>query len=118
MPTESAGCQTPLYVLERMLRDTDAWPAFLELTRGESGNEVSERDDSGRYKPKCDDITQWDSPPATIPIVSDRKPATGTSTSYLLRQLDRGRKVRGGEPIPARREPHDPRDRYNRQSRI
>jgi hypothetical protein len=32
-----AGCETPLHVLERLLRDTDAWEAFLELTRGNPG---------------------------------------------------------------------------------
>jgi hypothetical protein len=30
-----AGCQSKIELVERMLRDTPAWEAFLELTRGE-----------------------------------------------------------------------------------
>ncbi len=100
-----AGCQTQLHVLERMVRDTDAWPVFLRLTRAEPGGlrENQPRDEAGLFgSRKCDIVTLAATEPATIPISGVRKPATGNSTSYLLRQLERGRKVRGGEPIPAR----------------
>jgi hypothetical protein len=32
-----SGCQTPVETIERILKGTEAWEAFLELTRGERG---------------------------------------------------------------------------------
>lgn len=90
-------------MLERLVRDTDAWPVFLDLTRGERGNPEHEdqpRTETGRFESrKYDEITLTDGPPATIPIPANRKPPTGTSTSYVLRQLDRGKRLKSGEML-------------------
>lgn len=99
------GCQTPIHVLERMVRDTDAWPVFLELTRGQPGNPAhgeQPRTEAGKFEGrKCDIVTLTEEPPATIPIPAGRKPPTGNSTSYVLRQLENGRRLKSGEVLPA-----------------
>jgi hypothetical protein len=90
-----AGCQTPLYILERLLHGTDAWETLQALTRGEPGaqpGDVRNPDGLGGWTGKtqgelinCDNIivnqVSEPSPP----------PPTGTSVSYSLRRLSRQR---------------------------
>jgi hypothetical protein len=87
-----AGCGTPLYVLERLLRDTDAWLVFLELTRGEPGAPEGNQNNtsgvnqySGEERTNCDNITVC--PPADPAA----PPPTGTSVAYTVRRLSRER---------------------------
>lgn len=75
-----AGCQTPLYILERLLRGTDGWEALLELTRGEPGNPTGVNQYTEEQTGNCDNITDSSSPPPT-----------GTSVSYAVRRLSRER---------------------------
>jgi hypothetical protein len=76
-----SGCQTPLYVLERMLRETDAWESFLELTRGTPGNPTGANQYNGG---KYDSIILSSVEPS-------KKPPCGTSVSYALRRLSKNR---------------------------
>lgn len=113
-PRSEGGCHTPIYVLERMLRPAEnekpidpvrsaAWAAFLKLTRGESGAPEGNRNAVRiEAETKYHDVILCPEPPATIPITANRKPPCGNSTSYVLRQLERGRKLKTGEVIPAR----------------
>lgn len=81
------GCETPLYVLERMLRGTEAWDTFLELTRGERGAPEGNRNAAKEEETNCDSITVChDADPAPT-----KPPPTGTSVSYALRRLSRER---------------------------
>lgn len=96
------GCQTPIHVLERMVRDTDAWPVFLELTRGEPGGANNPQGNNQWNEVKYHDVILDQEPPATIPIPASRKPPCGNSTSYVLRQLENGRRLKSGEVLPAR----------------
>ena len=70
-------------MLERVLRGSDAWETFLELTRGERGGVNNPHGRAGKPEPEINrDIITVDSPPP---------PATGTSVSYALRRLKRER---------------------------
>lgn len=78
-----AGCQTPLHLLERMLRGTDAWEIFLELTRGDPGAPIGNQNSAGQdQETNRDDITVCQ-PPRDY----SREAPTGTSVSYALRRL-------------------------------
>jgi hypothetical protein len=90
--------QTPLYVLERLLRGTDAWEALAELTRGEPGG-ANNLEGNNQYTEKevnCDNVTVDLSPDPAPP------PPTGNSVSYALRCLKKKRpdlyeRVKDGE---------------------
>jgi hypothetical protein len=95
------GCETPIYVLERVLRGTDAWLRFVDLTRGEPGGDNNPYGrlgkPEGEEEIKCDIITL--DYPDTSPAP---KPPTGTSVSYAVRRLKRERpdllvRVQSGE---------------------
>ena len=106
------GCETPIHVLEQALRGTDAWEVFLRLTRGAPGNPTG----ANQYTQGIRDIvTDSTEAPATIPISPEvprprqrdysREAATGNSTSYTLRRLERSapellERVRTGELTP------------------
>lgn len=105
------GCQASIPLLERMLRETEAWEDFERLTRGEVGNK-GPKDESGRFtQPNRDKVPEWTETPSTVPLSQglprtrvrdyDREAPTGNSTSYAIRQLERGRKI-DGEKLPPR----------------
>jgi hypothetical protein len=103
------GCETPLVVLERALRGTKAWEAFLELTRGERGaNPGDVRNPEGLGGPNGkmrdevinrDNVTvnhNGDDSATTLPISPppakpkrdySREAPTGNSVSYAMRRL-------------------------------
>jgi hypothetical protein len=90
------GCQTPIHVVRRMVKDTEAEETFERLIRGRPGNPTG----ANQYTSgKCDKITHSSDAPATIPLSPDvprpqrlrdpaRAPETGTSVSYTLRRLE------------------------------
>src|SRR5215475_6065204 len=80
-----AGCQTPLHVVEHLLRDTEAWETWLKLTRGEPGG-ANNPEGRNQHTPKednCDNII------VDLPV--SNPPPTGTSVSYAVRRLSRER---------------------------
>ena len=89
-----AGCDTPLYVLERALHGTDAILAFNELTRGRPGNPTGANQHTSG---KCDNVTLSNPAADVIPFLVSRagetkpdpnpKPPTGNSVSYAIRRL-------------------------------
>lgn len=110
------GCETPIHVLERILRDTDVWEAFQGLIRGERGAPEGHaaypprNAESGQFSKSInrdiitvnggpsDVIASLPSQPVArgeVPPVPGPKPArdysreapTGTSVSYGLRRL-------------------------------
>lgn len=107
------GCETPIHVLERLIRDTPAWEPYLRLTRGKPG---------GSNNPAG--WNQWDEvnrnivtvdQPATIPLSPEvprptrvrnyhRESKQGNSVSYTLRRLesrpDLLEKVKAGDISP------------------
>jgi hypothetical protein len=98
-PRAQGGCQTPLYLLERLLRGTDAWGVFLDLTRGEPGGD---NNPEGRNQYAREEEVKCDSIILDLPSGSSEKPPTGTSVSYARRRLKRERpdlleKVEAGE---------------------
>lgn len=103
------GCDCPIEIVERALRDTDAWEGFLELIRGEPGATKGEvRNPHGRGGKPQEEINRDiltvnfpdpDDSPATIPLPAPkpkrkrdykREAPTGTSLTYLLRRLEKG----------------------------
>lgn len=101
-----AGCQTPLDVIERAIRGSDAWELYLEAIRGEPGAPeghpvYSGRDESGQFTSTINrDIVTvngapTEDPPATIPLPVEvprprdyaREAPTGNSVSYAVRRL-------------------------------
>lgn len=91
----------PLHILERILRGTDAWEAYLEVTRGErgapEGHPVHSHRNGDTGKFACtinrDQVTvngtpMHSEPPATIPIKPRdyaREAPTGTSVKNAAR---------------------------------
>lgn len=112
-----AGCQTPISLIERLLRGTDAWEPYMEATRGEPGPPEGNRNAVGPRSGNLDldecnsnrnIITDCFAPsdeldsPVTIPLAPDvprperkrdyaRESKQGTSVSYAIRRLDRER---------------------------
>lgn len=112
-----AGCRTPLHILERILRGTDAWEVYLDVIRGQPGaepgnNRAPERDPTtGMYAPTINrDFITDNGAPTIIPIQPRdyaREAPTGTSVSYAVRRLKNNRpdlyeQVKAGELTPNR----------------
>jgi hypothetical protein len=109
------GCQTPVHVMERLIRDTPAWEPYLRLTRGKpgapEGNQNAVKEEGGTNRNNITDCF-----PATIPLSTDvprpvrvrnyeRESKQGTSVSYTLRRLENNRpdlldRVKAGEISP------------------
>jgi hypothetical protein len=81
-PRREGGCETPISILERTLRGTDAWETFLDLTRGKPGNPTGTNQHTVG---NCDNVTD-----SSSPVVSE-PPPTGNSVSYALRRLKKER---------------------------
>ncbi len=104
------GCETPIHIVERALRDTEAWEPFQEMIRGEPGGchvEGGHNPEGRNQWINRDSIT--DEPPVTLPHPAardyQREAPTGTSTSYAVRRLGRNRpdlldKVKAGDLSP------------------
>lgn len=109
-----AGCQTPLDLVERMLRGTEAWEAFQELVRGERGGANNPSGVNQHSEVNRDPIPVDLREPVTLPLRRrdySREAPTGTSVSYALRRLGRERpdlyervKAGRGDVPPGRRE--------------
>lgn len=104
-----AGCETPIGVLERALRGTDAWPIFVRLMRGEPGGLNNPEGKNQWNEVNRDNVTVDQPDPDTIPFAPEPAPApsprdyrreapTGNSVSYKLRQLERGRGEKPARP--------------------
>lgn len=104
-PRSEGGCETDIKVLERMVKDTPAWPSFLELMRGEPGGPNNDLKNQGRSEDGTfttvnhNNIIVDGDPPETIPLPTPRPALCGTSTSYLLRQLERGVRLKNGDRL-------------------
>ncbi len=86
-PRKEGGCETPIHVLERMLRGTPSWETFLELTRGEPGAPAGNQNAAKPPGTNCDNVTVC-SPDQTPPA----PPPTGNAVSYALRRLSKERR--------------------------
>lgn len=88
------GCRTPIHIIERILRGTEAWEPYLEALRGERGGLQHEsRDDTGRFAHNRHNVTVVDQPDV-IPIQPrdyTREAPTGNSVSYAVRRLKNNR---------------------------
>jgi hypothetical protein len=82
-----AGCQTPLYVLERMLRETDAWEIFLELTRGNPGGA---NNPNGVNQYSNGEVNHYHVM-VDLPVEPSKPALCGNSVSYALRRLSKER---------------------------
>jgi hypothetical protein len=111
------GCETPIHVIDRILRGTDAWEAYQELIRGERGgaNNPSPVQEpiTGRFTPTVNryPVTVDGNTPdviASLPVKTrdySREAPTGNSTSYNVRRLSKERpdlyeRVKAGELKP------------------
>lgn len=102
-----AGCQTPLDLVERMLRGTDAWEVFQELIRGERGGANNPYGCVGKPETGINRYPVTVDSPPTIPLPAksrdySREARTGNSVSYALRRLGKERpdlyeRVKAGE---------------------
>lgn len=98
-----AGCGAKIELVERMLRGTDAWEVFLELTRGEPGGSNNPEGANQHAKPANEvnrDHVTVDQPTPLAPAPEpapppardySREAPTGNSVSYALRRLQRNR---------------------------
>lgn len=111
-----AGCRTPLHILERILRGTDAWEVYLDVIRGQPGADPGNQNAAKPWVETNRDLitdclgARSDSPPDIIPIQPRdyaREAPTGTSVSYAVRRLKNNRpdlyeQVKAGELTPNR----------------
>jgi hypothetical protein len=97
------GCETPIDLLRKMVRDTPAWPIFEKLIRGEPGNPTG----ANQYTSgKNDNITLSSDldEPAVLPLT--KKAPTGTSVNYALSRLEKNKPELYAEVIAGKISPN------------